>query len=152
MWSDRGSGVYRRQYGLNPVGEAALIDLEAHGVSEEFLQQCRAAVRRQTDVVARHAQPSRAAYIAMNAVERPDPQLPPLDEWSLVLSHYHRTREGLDNSARVVLRVAAAQYAVLVARGRDTSHLLRHDGTNKVRPPTGALVQRQHRRGTLVAR
>ena len=49
------------------------------------------------------------------------------------MCHHHRTRDGLDSSALVVLRFAAAQYAVLAARGQDTAHLLREDGSNKVR-------------------
>ena len=115
-------------YELNHVGEAALVGLEAHGVTEEYSQRFRAAVRRQTDVCARHALPSRAAWTAMNAVERPDPRLPPVEEWRLVMCHHHRTREGLDSTTLVVLRVAVAQYAVLAARGQDTTHLLRVDG------------------------
>ena len=63
----------------------------------------------------------------------PDPRLPPVEEWKLVMCHHHRTREALDSSAQVVLRFAAAQYAVLAARGQDTAHLLRVDGSNKVR-------------------
>lgn len=118
----------RKQYDLNPAGEAAYTALVQAGVSVERVQHARERLNTMAERMGLRGEPSRAVHAAVNATDMPEFHLPHVDDWRLLVSCHHRTLAGLEDHERTVLRFVRAQYAVMALRGLDTEHLLKDVG------------------------